>query len=215
MKDKDIKILVKELREIVPNWKPPVVGAVATSPYKVLISTILSLRTKDAMTEKSSNTLFAIADTPEKMIQLDTDVIEKAIYPVGFYRRKAINIHEISKILLDKYDGKVPNDIDELLKLKGVGRKTANLTITLGYNSLGICVDIHVHRITNRWGYVKTKNPDETEFVLRDKLPKEYWIEINHLLVSYGQNLCTPVSPKCSICPIFKYCDRVGVTSSR
>lgn len=215
MKDQDIHEAVKILEQDVKQWKPPVVGAMTRDPFKVLISTILSLRTKDAVTEAASIRLFEIADTPEKMLQTDPEVIEKAIYPVGFYKRKAINLIEISKTLLDKYEGKVPDDLDELLSLKGVGRKTANLTIGLGYNLPSICVDVHVHRITNRWGYVKTKNPDETEFALREKLPKEYWIQINDLLVCFGQNLCTPVSPKCSQCNIYHLCDRIGVTSSR
>lgn len=209
--DEIFNILKKETKQ----WKQPVVGATFRDPYKILIATILSLRTKDSVTEEASNRLFLLAETPQKMLTLSEEQIEKAIYPVGFYKRKAINVLEISKLLLDKYDGLVPNDLDELLKIKGVGRKTANLTLTLGFNKLGICVDIHVHRITNRWGYVKTKNPDETEMELRKILPQEYWIEINDLLVCYGQNLCKPVSPHCSICKIAKYCKKIGVEKSR
>lgn len=215
MKDNQISEAIQILSEAVKKWKQPIVGSFARDPYRILIATILSLRTKDAATGEASKRLFAIADTPQKMIRTDINVIEKAIYPVGFYKRKAVNIYEISKVILDKYEGKVPDTIDELLGLKGVGRKTANLTITLGYNKPGICVDIHVHRITNRWGYVKTKNPDETEFVLRAKLPEKHWIEINDILVCFGQNLCTPVSPHCSVCPVYQYCGRVGLTSSR
>jgi endonuclease-3 len=215
MKKNQISAVIQILKEAVKKWKQPIVGAMGKDPYKILIATILSLRTKDATTEEASKRLFAIADTPLKMIQEDISTIENAIYPVGFYKRKAINIFELSKVLLDKYEGNVPDEIDDLLSLKGVGRKTANLTVTLGFNKPGICVDIHVHRITNRWGYVKTKNPDETEMVLREKLPEKHWIEINDLLVCFGQNLCTPVSPHCSICPVYQYCDRVGVTSSR
>jgi endonuclease-3 len=215
MKDKQIGEAIKILREAVRKWKQPIVGAMDRDPFRILVATVLSLRTKDATTEEACKRLFAIAGDPEKMIKTDIADIEKAIYPVGFYKRKAINIHEISKLLLDKYEGIVPDDLDELLTFKGVGRKTANLTITLGYNKPGICVDIHVHRITNRWGYVKTKNPEETEFVLREKLPLEHWIEINDLLVAFGQNLCTPISPHCGICPVYQYCERVGVTSSR
>ncbi|MFN8576560.1 MAG: endonuclease III [Candidatus Sericytochromatia bacterium] len=215
MNNKDIGIVLEIIKEKIKEYKPAVVGAMTRDPYKVLISTIISLRTKDAVTEVSSKKLFNLADTPEKMLTLSPEEIQKAIYPAGFYKRKAINIIEISKALLDKYEGIVPDDVDELTKLKGVGRKTANLTVTLGYNKLGICVDVHVHRITNRFGYVKSKDPDETEILLRQKLPKEYWLEINDLLVVYGQNLCTPISPHCSKCPVFGYCERVGVTTNR
>ncbi|RYX99566.1 endonuclease III [bacterium] len=215
MKDDEISEVLSIIRDKVKDYKPPTVGAMTRDPFKVLISTIISLRTKDAVTEAASKRLFSLADTPEKMMTLSPEEIEKAIYPTGFYKRKSINILELSKIILDQYEGIVPDTVEELLKLKGVGRKTANLTVTLGYNTLGICVDVHVHRITNRWGYVKTSNPDETEFVLREKLPERHWIEINDLLVCYGQNLCTPISPHCSKCPVFGYCDRVGVTSNR
>jgi len=185
------------------------------SPFMVLISCILSLRTKDKVTAEASNRLFKLADNPEKMLGLSIKSIEKAIYPVGFYKTKAKRIKEICRVLLDDYEGVVPNEIDELLKLKGVGRKTANLTVTLGYGKLGICVDTHVHRISNRLGLVKTKTPEQTEFDLRKKLPKKHWLIYNDLLVTYGQNLCVPISPWCSKCRIFKYCKRVGVKKSR
>ncbi len=149
------------------------------------------------------------------MSGLPEEEIERAIYPVGFYRTKAKVIKEISARLLVEYGGRVPDSIEELLKLPGVGRKTANLVATMGYGLPGICVDTHVHRITNRWGYVKTKTPDETETALRAGLPKKYWIEINDLLVTFGQNQCRPISPICSTCPVSKFCDRVGVTISR
>lgn len=211
MKDNEISIVLDILKEEVKQWSKPVVSAMKKDPYKILISTILSLRTKDSTTEIASKNLFEIADNPYDMIKLTNEEIEKAIYPVGFYRKKAITIKQISKEIISKYNGKVPDDLDKLLSLKGVGRKTANLTITLGYNKLGICVDTHVHRITNRWGYVNTKTPDETEMKLREKLPKKYWIEINDLLVSYGQNLCKPISPKCNKCKIEKYCSKINV----
>lgn len=215
MKKQELDEIFDILKKETKQWKQPVVGAAFRDPYKILIATILSLRTKDSVTEEASNRLFLLAETPEKMLTIPVDQIEKAIYPVGFYKRKAINVLDISRLLLDKYEGLVPDDLDELLKIKGVGRKTANLTLTLGFNKLGICVDIHVHRITNRWGYVETKNPDETEMELRKILPKEYWIEINDLLVCYGQNLCKPVSPHCSICKIAKYCKKIGVEKFR
>lgn len=218
MKDRDIEKIIEILRESVKEWKQPVVTQIAErdrDPFRILISTILSLRTKDEVTKIASERLFSLARTPEEMLRLEEEEIERAIYPVGFYRNKAKTIKEICKVLIERYNGRVPDDIDELLKLKGVGRKTANLVITLGYNKPGICVDTHVHRISNRLGYVKTKTPEETEFALRGKLPKEYWIEFNDLLVTLGQTICHPVSPRCSICSISGYCDRVGVKRSR
>ena len=218
MKADDIHKIVKILARETPKWDVPIVTLVADSskdPFKVLISTVLSLRTKDETTAQASKRLFKLADNPSDMLKLSEKEIIKAIYPVGFYKTKAKNIRSICDDLITKYDGKVPDDIDELLKFKGVGRKTANLVVTLGYDKPGICVDTHVHRISNRFGYIKTKTPDETEFVLRDKLPKKYWIDYNNLLVSFGQHLCRPISPKCSICPVIQYCDRVGVSTSR
>ncbi|MFQ6002729.1 MAG: endonuclease III domain-containing protein [Candidatus Zixiibacteriota bacterium] len=202
------------LRQLVPQWKIPVVGRVSgfpPDPFKVLISCILSLRTQDKTTNKAARRLFRLADNPQSMLRLTSHQIEKTIYPVGFYRNKARTILQISKQLVQKYDCQVPDEVDELLKFKGVGRKTANLVITLGYAKPGICVDTHVHRICNRWGYVKTLAPEETEFTLRKKLSPQYWIEFNYLLVTLGQNLCRPVSPKCNLCPLDKFCDKVGV----
>ena len=217
MNDHQIHPAVKALREAVKAWKTPAVTVIATGrdPFKVLISCILSLRTQDTTTGAASARLFALADSPAAMLRLSADEIEPVIYPVGFYRTKAKTILEISRLLVDNYTGRVPDEIDELLKLPGVGRKTANLTVTMGYGKPGICVDTHVHRITNRWGYVVTKTPEETERALRAKLPARYWLEINDLLVTFGQNLCKPISPMCSVCPIAKYCDRVGVGKSR
>ena len=218
MKVNEIHPAVRILRREVPQWETPIVTVVAQSsksPFHVLISCILSLRTQDATTAGASRRLFALADTPTRMLKLSTKKIEKTIFPVGFYRTKAKNIREICRTLIQNYSGKVPDEIDELLKFKGVGRKTANLVVTLGYRKPGICVDTHVHRISNRWGYVKTKNPKETEFALREKLPKQYWIEYNDLLVTFGQHLCRPISPMCSKCPVKSYCDRVGVGISR
>ena len=218
MKTSDIHECINILREVVIKFTTPIVTEYAKNdknPFHILISTVLSLRTKDQTTAQASKRLFNVANTPKKMVLLSESEIEKLIYPVGFYRIKAKNIKNICQTLIDVYDEKVPDEIDNLLKLKGVGRKTANLVVTLGYNKPGICVDTHVHRITNRWGYVNTKNPEATEFALREKLPNEYWLEINDLLVSYGQNLCMPVSPKCSECRIYSLCKRVGVTKSR
>jgi endonuclease-3 len=218
MHDREIRHAIRILRREVPKWDVPIVTVVAESsrsPFHVLISCILSLRTQDATTTQAFRRLFSLADTPEEMLKLSSKKIEKAIYPVGFYRTKAKNIRAICGDLIGKYAGRVPDEIDELLKLQGVGRKTANLVVTLGYRKPGICVDTHVHRISNRWGYVRTKNPKETEFALRRKLPKQYWIEYNDLLVTFGQHLCRPISPMCNQCPLERYCDRVGVTVHR
>jgi endonuclease III len=218
VRDRDIHAVIRILRREVPKWETPIVTLMAEtyqSPFRVLISCILSLRTQDSTTAKASHRLFALADSPEAMMTLTTKKIEKTIFPVGFYRTKAKVIREICRILIQNYSGKVPNEIDELLKFKGVGRKTANLVVTLGYRKPGICVDTHVHRISNRWGYVKTATPEKTEFALRDKLPKQYWIEYNDLLVSFGQHLCRPISPVCSQCPVERYCAKKGVTISR
>ena len=202
------------LRREVPKWETPVVTLMAetyASPFRVLISCILSLRTQDATTAKASHRLFAVADSPQAMVKLSAKKIEKLIYPVGFYKTKARQIREICQTIIDQHGGRVPDEIDELLKFKGVGRKTANLVVTLGYNKPGICVDTHVHRISNRWGYIKTATPEKTEIALRAKLPKRYWIEYNNLLVNFGQHLCRPISPVCSECPVKKYCPQLGV----
>ncbi|WP_129126266.1 endonuclease III domain-containing protein [Geomonas oryzae] len=218
MRDEQIHEAIAILNEAVKAWVSPAVTIVATQgrdPFKVLVSCILSLRTRDQTTAEASSRLFAMADTPQKMAQLGVAEIEQAIYPVGFYRVKAEQILAISQTLCDLYQGAVPDDLETLLTFKGVGRKTANLVITLGFGKPGICVDIHVHRISNRWGYVKTNTPEQTEFALRKKLPDQYWIIINDLLVTFGQNQCTPVSPRCSTCPLYQLCDRVGVSKSR
>ena len=218
MTNREIHSAIRILRREVPKWETPIVTLMAEtyeSPFRVLISCILSLRTQDSTTAKASHRLFAVADSLEAMVKVSAKKIEKLIYPVGFYKTKAKNIREICRTLINEYDGKVPDDIDELLKFKGVGRKTANLVVTLGYKKPGICVDTHVHRISNRWGYVKSKTPEKTEFALREKLPKQYWIECNDLLVSFGQHLCRPISPLCSQCPIVKYCRQVDVKVRR
>lgn len=209
-----IRILKKEYRQ----HKLPIVSEFSErekDPFRVLISTLLSLRTKDEATAKASYALFKRATTPKAMLKIPQKEIEKIIYPVGFYKTKALRIRQVCQILLDRYNSKVPDDLELLLELPGVGRKTANLVMTLGYGKMGICVDIHVHRISNRLGYVKTKTPEETEFALREKLPKRYWIVYNDLLVSYGQNHCRPISPFCSTCKIKKFCPRMGVKTSR
>ena len=217
MKAEDLHQALMLLRKESENWQSPVVFQVSRTqdPFRVLISCILSLRTRDEVTALASDRLFKLADSPLAMLRLHKLTIEKTIYPAAFYRVKTKTILDVCGELMDKYGGRVPNEIDELLKLKGVGRKTANLTITMGYGKAGICVDSHVHRIANRWGYVKTRFPVETEMALRKKLPKKYWIEINCLLVGFGQNVCRPVSPHCSKCCVGKTCPRMGVRRSR
>lgn len=218
MSPEDIHKAVKILREEYHSWQTPAVTIISQcqhSPFRVLVSCIISLRTKDEVTAQSSARLFARAGTPDEMIRLSATDIEALIYPAGFYRTKSAQILEISKILVSKHAGAVPDEIDQLLTFKGVGRKTANLVMTLGFGKPGICVDTHVHRICNRWGYVTTRTPDQTECALKKKLPLEYWIQINELLVAFGQNHCYPVSPRCSRCRLSTVCDRVGVVTFR
>ena len=206
------------LEEVCEGLTVPIVTEISNrrrDPFQVLISTVLSLRTKDETTREASRRLFEKATTPESLLKLSEKTIQRLIYPVGFYKSKSRVLKGIAKDLLTHYGGNVPDDLDELLKLKGVGRKTANLVITLGYGKPGICVDTHVHRISNRLGYVRTKNPDETEFALRDKLPLKYWIVYNDYLVAYGQNICKPISPFCSKCRLDRYCEKNGVGRHR
>jgi endonuclease-3 len=184
-------------------------------PFRILVSCILSLRTKDEVTYPATERLFAKASDPAGMLKLTPNAIEKAIYPAGFYRTKAKQIRAISEILLSRHGGNVPDTIEELLLLPGVGRKTANLTVTLGFGKPGICVDTHVHRIANRLGWVATKAPDDTEAALRRSLPKRWWIPINETLVRHGQQVCKPVSPLCSNCPVVRACPKIGVALRR
>lgn len=178
-------------------------------PFLVLIGCILSLRTNDKTTYPATLRMLKLGKTPYDFLKVNQDDLEKAIYPVGFYKNKAKQILDIAKELVEKYNGKVPEDIDELTKFKGVGRKTANLVVAKGFNKPAICVDVHVHRICNRWGYVETKEPDETEMALREKLPMKYWMDFNTLLVTHGQNICKPQKPKCDECSINKYCKKI------
>ena len=211
MNDKDIDKIMKELLKVTKSMPMPVVTEIKLvtnrDAYKILISTMLSLRTKDSTTRDASMRLFEKAGNPKDMLKLSEEEIAKLIYPVGFYRVKAKNILEVSKTIIDDYNGKVPDEIDELLKIRGVGRKVANLVITEAFDKYGICVDTHVHRISNRFGYVSTKKPEQTEFALRKKLPKKYWRVYNDTLVIYGQNLCKPINPLCNQCSVSKYCD--------
>ena len=196
----DNKVVHSEFVDFMENVK---------DPYLVLICCILSLRTNDKTTIKAAKNMLKLAKTPNEMMKVSAETLSDAIYPVGFYKNKAMQIIELSKELVEKYDSKVPDSIDELVKFKGVGRKTANLVLTKGFNKPAICVDTHVHRISNRLGYVSTKTPDETEFALRKILPEKYWIDFNTLLVTHGQNICKPQRPNCEKCSISKYCKKI------
>ncbi len=218
----DTAVLNKALRKLrreILKWKVPAVGNIAdraaNRPFETLVGTILSLRTKDEVTEAASRRLLAAAPTPAALAATPVKEIEKMIYPVGFYRTKARHLIETCGLLLQKYGGEVPRGMEELLALPGVGRKTANLVLTVGFGDYGICVDTHVHRISNLWGYVSTKTPEETEFALRKKLPRRHWKTYNDILVTFGQNLCVPVSPWCSQCPVARYCPRIGLKRHR
>ena len=226
--DKQVDAILTTLEEATLSLQDPLVTNISKTkrdPFQILIATILSLRTKDETTYKASRALFEIAATPNAILELPQEELEKIIYPVGFYRRKAETIRNICQRLLDEYEGKVPSSLEELLDFKGVGRKTANLVVTMGFGKPGICVDVHVARITQRIGIIQTKgekegkvvfhDADSVEMKLRKILPRKWWIPINDILVRWGQNICTPTSPKCSQCPIFNQCARVGVTRSR
>jgi len=216
-KNFNITEVLKVIKSVTSKLPAPIVAEFSkkNDPFATLISCIISLRTRDNITKIASKQLFDLARSPMQMIKLENKTIEKAIYPAAFYRNKANNIKEICQVLIEKYEGAVPEDLETLLQLKGVGRKTANLTLILGHNKLGICVDVHVHRISNRWGYIKTKTPDETELVLRKILPKRFWKIYNEILVSFGQNVCKPIAPYCSSCLLETQCLKIGVNHHR
>jgi len=210
--------LLRILRKAAPGWNAPVLTLMAAekrNPFLTLIGCILSLRTKDETTAAAAPRLFARASTPAAMLELTAEEIARLIYPVGFYRTKARVVQGICRDLLARFGGQVPDRIDDLLTLNGVGRKTANLVVTEAFGRPGICVDTHVHRISNRWGLVRTPTAEKTESALREVLPRRYWLEYNGLLVAFGQTLCQPVSPWCSRCPLAARCPRIGVQKSR
>ena len=219
METQALNKILSVLRKEIKKWKVPAVGVVAERaidrPFETLVSTILSLRTKDAVTEVASQRLLARAPNPHSLVALPVPEIEQLIFPVGFYHTKAKHLRKTCQALIDKHGSNVPRSMEELLQLPGVGRKTANLVLTVGFGDYGICVDTHVHRISNIWGYVRTKTPEETEFALRKKLPRRHWKTYNDILVTFGQNLCVPVSPWCSRCPIARYCPKISVKRSR
>jgi len=211
--------VVARLHAAVATWEATALAVVADAtgrdPLRILIGCLLSLRTRDETTGPAAARLFALADTPAAMLALPRRTIEQTIYPVGFYRTKARVLHAVCRELVERFDSRVPADLDALLTLPGVGRKTANLVVTFAFQLPGICVDTHVHRISNRLGFVRTATPEQTEWALRAKLPRRHWIALNDLLVAFGQNLCHPTSPRCSTCPVADLCLRVGVHHSR
>ncbi|MDI6687885.1 MAG: endonuclease III [Desulfobacterales bacterium] len=214
----DIDRFIHAIESNYRQWNPPVITFIAqrgATPFQILVSTLLSLRTKDEVTAKAAQRLFAQVQTPEQILAIGENKIQKLIYPVGFYTTKAARLVKISRIIIEKHKGKVPDELDALLELPGVGRKTANLVLVEGFQKPAICVDTHVHRISNRIGYVRTKTPDKTEFALRKKLPLKHWIKYNELLVAFGQVICRPISPFCSRCPASRLCTRIGVKTSR
>ena len=218
MEDRDIAKVVKILTAEAKRWDLPIVSLMAErkrNPFEILVSTVLSARTTDDVTAAASQRLFSLASDPESMLALSEDQIRKAIYPVGFYKNKAKAIRALCRELIERYQSQVPRTMDDLLTLPGVGRKTANLVLSLAFNAEGLCVDTHVHRISNRLGYVDTKTPLETEQALRSKLPKRFWTIYNTIMVAHGQHICRPISPFCSRCPVSRFCDRRGVTTSR
>ena len=214
--NRTIDRVIATLKKLIRPWTVPVVTTYQHDPFETLISCLLSLRTRDQTTRGASERLFRLARSPRAMLALPLKTIERAIYPVSFYRNKARTVQGVCQALIAQHGGRVPGDLDVLLTLKGVGRKTANLVVTLAFRKDGICVDTHVHRISNRWGYVRTKTPEQTEFALRRMLPRRYWQIYNDLLVTFGQQMCQPVSPWCSRCPFAdSTCPRIGVQHSR
>lgn len=218
MNNAQIGRVISTLERLAGDWNLPSVSEVASKgmdPFKVLISTLLSLRTKDAVTSAAAHRLFALATTPHAMLDLPAQKVQRAIYPVAFYRNKTRTIQDTCRRLIKEFGGQVPADLETLCTFRGVGRKTANLVLILGYGIPAMCVDTHVHRISNRLGYIQTRTPDDSESALRKKLSKKHWIRYNDLMVAFGQNLCKPVSPHCSLCPFEGRCPKIGVGKHR
>lgn len=215
---KTLKKVYSTLRKFTLDLPVPLVEMTmiqTKDPFKVLITTILTARTKDSLTLTKIPALFEKIKKPKDLEKISQEEIEKIIYPIGFYKNKAKFLKQIPKALDEKFNGEIPQTVEELTELPGVGRKTANLVVSVGFDKPAICVDTHVHKIMNRFGFIKTKNPLETEMELRKKLPIEMWQETNRIIVAFGQYQCVPISPKCSSCPVNNHCEKKGVTTSR
>jgi len=218
MEEYDFEKINIVLKEHFEQNKLPVIDLMAvsqSSPYRLLVAAVLSTRTKDETTSAAAKRLFEIADNFDDLQKLSAQDIEKAVFPVGFYREKARYLLKIADVIKQKFGGEIPQTVEELIQLPGVGRKVANLVVAVAFKKPAVCVDTHVHRIFNRLGFLQTKNPEQTEAALRKKLPQKYWISVNGYMVSYGQDVCTPISPKCSVCKIAPFCKKVGVVKSR
>ena len=216
--EKTMRAILETLKKHRDSFVTPAlteIGNLTKDPFQVLISCILSLRTKDVVTATASKRLYAVAHTPQAIAALSVRALEKLIYPVGFYKRKAKQIKAIACVIHTQYHNRVPNTMDELLTFNGVGRKTANIVLVHGFHKEGLPIDTHCFRIPQRWGWITAKTPEEAEAKLRSSLPKRYWGDFNNLVVQFGQNICTPVSPYCSRCPVERYCHKVGVTRQR
>jgi endonuclease-3 len=214
----DVDRALARLRRALPGWQAPVMtemAAAGADPFRILVGCLLSLRTRDETTGPASRRLFRLARSPAGLLRLTPRAIERAIYPVGFYRTKARTLRKLAVLLQERHGGRVPAQLDDLLELPGVGRKTANLVVTEAFARPGICVDTHVHRVMNRWGYVRTRTPNATEQALRARLPRRHWRGLNTLLVAFGQTICRPLSPRCSACPVADGCPRLGVGRAR
>ncbi len=210
--------VLRILEQAYPRWNAPVIQLMKQrrrDPFHILVGTVLSLRTQDPVTHRAAQRLLQVAPSPEALLRLSEEDIQQLIYPVGFYRVKARNLKKIARILVERYGGRVPETLEELLALPGVGRKTANLVLSEGFGKPAICVDTHVHRITNRLGFVHTKTPEQTERELRRKVPVAWWPKINFLLVAFGQTICRPVRPRCDQCPVAHLCEQRGVQDPR
>jgi len=214
MQNKDIDIVMERLKKHFFTVKTPIVDLIQAQtkePFKVLVATILSARTKDETTSRAVSALFKVVHIPADLDKLSYEELDRIIYQVGFHREKSKHLKQLPQVLNEKFGGQVPDEIDDLLMLPGVGRKTANLVRAVAFQKPAICVDVHVHRICNRWGYINTKTPLESEMALRKKLPLKHWLNINSYVVAFGQNLCTPRKPQCHLCPIHEFCARLGV----
>jgi endonuclease III len=213
MRPGDIDVVCRILKKEFGKHRMPVIDLIQlqeNDPFKVLIATILSARTRDQTTTEAARRLFKFAAKPSDLASMSVKEIERLIFPVGFYQNKARFLHDLPDELDRLFGGRIPDTVEELIQLPGVGRKTANLVVAVGFNKPAICVDVHVHRITNRLGYLKTRTPLETEMTLRRILPQKHWITFNSSLVSFGQHTCLPLNPRCDGCPLLGYCDRVG-----